>query len=179
MKLSVVAILCSFIVGFQAHAQQDLFGNNNQSAQAVGSTEAAAFRGLLGFTQGAINFGAEYESRKSSIRSVGGYFFYQTERKEGGVIEVPQVMALGGYMPLHLIGKNVIDLYIAPGFGLAMVKVGTDTETGIGPSLKIGAEYRTSATTSWGLQYGTYYNWFSQEAPAGADYASGAVTFLF
>lgn len=165
MRLSVVGVLFSFI----------LFGSLHVHAQ------MSAFRGGVGFTRGALNLTAEYESRQSNIRSNGGYFFMQTEKTSAGI---GQVMALGGYMPLHLLAKNVVDLYVAPGFGIAMVKVtsatgGSTTETGIGPSLKIGAEYRTSDTVSVGLQYSNYYNWFAEKAPAGDSFSSAAMTFLF
>lgn len=159
-----IGVLFSFILLGSLHAQ----------------AQTSAFRGGIGMTRSAINLTAEYESRQSNIRSMGGYFFYQTEKTSAAV---GQVMAIGGYMPLHLLAKNVVDLYIAPGFGLAMEKTtvagSSSSETGIGPSLKIGVEYRTSDTVSFGLQYANYYNWLSEKASSGSSYSTAAMTFLF
>lgn len=155
------------VVSFSAQAQ----------VPAATFSPKSSFRGLLGFDRGAFNLGGEYESRTSLVRAVGGYFFYQSEDKTNGI---SGVMAAGGFVPLHLLGNNRYDAYIAPGFGLAMIKnMAGQNETTFGPSLKIGAEYRQSVTTSFGLQFANYYNWFSSKAAQGISSTSATATFVF
>lgn len=145
------------------------------SAQAQDSS----LRALLGFTSGAMHFGADYEAKQSSLHGLGGYFFYQTEEDEAGKTAVAQVIALGANLPVHLLNDSKLDAYIAPGFGIMMVEQGNDDETAFGPSLKIGMDYKVAPTTKVGVQYSTYYNWLSDELIGSVDYASAAVTFLF
>jgi len=136
-------------------------------------------RALLGFTSGAVHFGADFEAKQSSLHGLGGYFFFQTEEDEAGKVAVSQVIALGANLPVHLLNHSTLDAYIAPGFGIAMVEFGDDDETTFGPSLKIGLDYKVGATTKVGAQYSKFYNWMSDEAAGSVEYASAAVTFGF
>ena len=138
-------------------------------------------RALLGFRQGALHIGADFEAKQTSLYGFGGYFFMQTEQDGANEAAVAEVMAIGGNVPLHLLNDSNLDLYVAPGFGIAMVEQGTADETTFGPSLKMGAEYKVSPTVKVGAQYSKYFNWMSDEPgiDANVEYASAAVTFGF
>ncbi|MES2769752.1 MAG: hypothetical protein V4596_11465 [Bdellovibrionota bacterium] len=134
-------------------------------------------RALLGFTQGAIHLGADFEMKKTNLYGLGGYFFMQTDDKDAAVSEV---MALGANMPIHMLTDSNIDVYVAPGFGIAMVDTGLEDETTFGPSLKIGADYKVSATAKVGVQYSKYFNWMTDDITQSSfEYASAAATFAF
>lgn len=141
------------------------------------SSEAqmASARGLGGFTKGAIHLGGDYESR-SPQSTFGAYFFLQTEGKDAGI---QQFLTGGAFLPIHLLQKSRFDAYISPGFGLGMIKMPIDNSNKmiIGPSFKIGGEYRTSSTNSFGLVYHTYFNWMEKEVAHSANYASLTATF--
>ena len=147
------------------------------TAQANAQLNSSTMRINFGFDQTAANLAGEYESKQSDLHGMGGYIFIQTEKKESGVVTVPQITALGGYMPVHLTNRSQLDVYVAPGAGIAMVKVGTSTETAVGPSLKMGVDYHTSSTLSWGLQYSTYFNWLNSKAGSGYEVSQATVKF--
>lgn len=156
-------------------------------ALTAGAFEANAqektLRALLGMTQGNLNLGADFEMKQSSAHGLGGYFFMQTDDDTANP-SVYGVMALGANMPIHLLNDSMIDVYVAPGFGILMIDdygsgAQKDDETTFGPSLKIGAEYQVSPQASIGLQYMNYYNWFSDDVTFKAEYVSAAATFAF
>lgn len=149
-------------------------------ALTAGSINAQAqdksLRALLGFTRGAVHLGADFEMKQTNLYGFGGYFFMQTDDEDEGIA---QVIALGANLPVHLLNDSKLDVYVAPGFGLAMVELGTVDETTFGPSLKTGVEYKVAPTTKVGLQYSKFFNWMTDDAPASAEFASASVTFGF
>lgn len=161
MKNIIVAVLAfvAMTVGtFSAHADNSL-------------------RGLLGFSGGALNIGADFEARRDNTFGFGGYFFLQTDEKNGNNISVYEVLAIGAFAPVHLLNHSKVDLYIAPGFGIAMIDTGPDDETTIGPSLKVGVDCRISNNLKAGIQYSMFYNWLSDKAPQGTEHTSATLTF--
>ena len=137
----------------------------------------------LGFTAGAANLGAAYEMNKNEFLSWGGYFFMQSEKDDAGVY---QTMALGALMKVHLIQKNDVNAYIAPGFGLTIINDFVDATTGkkddktvFGPSMRIGAQYHLNSTTKLGIERILFTNWFDDEAPAAVEYTSAVLGFEF
>jgi len=135
-------------------------------------------RPILGFNQSAIDLGVDYEKRVSHDMGWGAYFFYGAEDKP----TVHQVTALGAMAPIYLLDNGSLDAYVAPGFGLAMVKgIGTESdETTVGPSFKLGAEWRFSPTLKGGVQYFEVYNWFTDKtAPSSMKYASASLAIAF
>lgn len=141
-----------------------------------------SLRALLGFTSGAINIGADFEVKQTSLYGVGGYFFFGTDEYGAGKVTVYEVMALGAFAPIHLLTDNSVDVYVAPGFGLAMVDnpaPNGDDETTFGPTLKLGAELKVSPTMKIGLQHFIITNWMSDELADQISYTSAAATFAF
>lgn len=153
------------------------------SSTALTANAQGTLRGLLGFSGGAINIGADYEIKRDSMTGFGGYVFLQTDEKKNGTVLVNQVLALGAFAPVHLLNHSKIDAYIAPGFGIAMIDdvgpANNDDETTFGPSLKIGVDCRVSPTVAVGVQYSKFYNWLSDDAPTSSEHTSASATFEF
>jgi len=138
-----------------------------------------SLRALLGFSSGAVNLGADFEMKQTNTYGLGGYLFFATGDKDANNY---QVLALGAFSPIHLLNEDRVDVYLAPGFGLAMIDdsaPGGDDETTFGPSLKIGAEWKVSPTVKVGLQHFTVVNWMNDDAISQAEYTSAAATFAF
>ncbi len=149
------------------------------TAMTAGSLTANAqssLRGLLGFSGGVVNIGADYEAKQDNTFGFGGYFFLQTDEENS----VSEVMAIGAFAPVHLLNHSKVDLYIAPGFGILMIDEGNpngDDATTVGPSLKIGVDCRISRNLKAGIQYMNYYNWLSDKVASGTSHTSVAFTF--
>ena len=140
----------------------------------------------LGFSAQAIHLGVDY-NKMSDGSGIGGYFFYQTSKKSGAAVIVPQVMSLGATYKINFIDNNKILAYAAPGFGIHMAKeVGASTtgtasdETLIGPVFKIGTQIKLKPTFAIGLERQAFINWFSDKV-TGGEYVfySVAGTFWF
>lgn len=136
-------------------------------------------RPILGFKSSAANFGVDYEKRMNHDMGWGAYFMYGSEHKDNNATN--QVVSLGVMAPIHVVDNGALDLYIAPGFGIAMVKgiSPQDDETTLGPSYKLGAEWKFTSTVKAGVQYMTVYNWFTDKAAAEFRYASASVGIAF
>jgi hypothetical protein len=136
-------------------------------------------RPILGFKSDAVNFGVDYEKRMNHDMGWGAYFFYGSEHKDNTATN--QDIAFGVMAPIHILDNGSLDTYIAPGFGLAMIKglAGADDETTFGPSLKVGAEWKFSPTLKGGVQYFQVYNWFTDKAASEYDYASLSLGISF
>lgn len=136
---------------------------------------------LLGFSQGAVNFGANFEHQLDAGTGIGGYFHYASKDDSPGVGK-PQVISFGGYMPIHFTPSNgYFDTYIGPGFGLNMVDYGgaANDETVVGPSIKLGFMYRLNSTMKVGLDHLHIVNWFTDKAPASFAFTNAAMSFEF
>jgi hypothetical protein len=140
--------------------------------------QANHVRGILGFSSGEMNIGADYESRKGNV-GVGGYFLFSGDDEDTGKNEI---MALGAMAAVHLIDNSPVDIYIAPGFGIAMIEEpgpGGDDETTFGPIMKVGVEYAINEKAYLGLQHMFVYNWMSDDVSDSASFLNVAATFLF
>lgn len=124
----------------------------------------------LGFVQGAANLGVSYNMMNDGA-GIGGYFHMQTEKKNNGVIGVYQATALGVNYKMNLIDSSHVTAYMAPGFGIAMIKDGgTNTTTGaasdetvFGPAYALGAQIKLQAGMAIGLERMAYTNWFNDK----------------
>lgn len=147
------------------------------SAQAEGTNSV---RGILGFSSSSINIGADYEQRQTNFYGIGGYFFLGTgDDGAGATVQVPDVLAIGAFAPLHLTNYERFDVYIAPGFGFAKIEVKPNDKTTLGPSVKIGAEMKVAPTVKVGLQHFIITNWLSDKLPSQYSYTNAAATFSF
>jgi hypothetical protein len=123
----------------------------------------------LGFAAQAIHFGVDY-NKMSDGSGLGGYFFYQTSKKSGATVVVPQVMSLGATYKINFLDTNKFLAYVSPGFGIHMAKeVGISTtgkasdETLLGPVFKIGTQFKVKPSFTIGLERQAFINWFSDK----------------
>jgi len=145
-----------------------------------GSRGSSALTGLLGFTQSAVNFGVNYEHRLDSSMGFGGYFLYSGEEKDNG-LNKNQTMSFGAMAPAHVLDDNRFDIYLAPGFGITMVKGITpqNDETVFGPSIKTGMLFKISSNVKAGIEYSYFTNWFNDKSGPSAEYTNAALSFGF
>lgn len=146
-------------------------------AATYGYGSANSLTGLIGFSQSAVSFGANYEHRLDTM-GVGGYFLYSGEQKDAGK---NQTISFGGLAPMHLLDDSRLDVYLAPGFGITMVKgiSGQEDQTIFGPLWKIGAMFKMNSTVKVGLEQTNLVNWFSDKVSADVNYTNFAVNFAF
>lgn len=118
-------------------------------------------QGFLGFNSGAVNFGVDYEQKKSETFGVGAYFLYGSDDED---LLVPQTMNVGAMIRFHIINDDKFDVSIAPGFGVVLAEFPGDTdETILGPSMKLGFLYKLSNGHAIGLEYFETYNWLNDD----------------
>lgn len=141
----------------------------------------------LGFQSSAINAGFTYAKLEGNA-GFGGYFLHQAEKDSANV---SGMTSFGGLYKVNFVQSNTTTVYIAPGFGLTMVKVSTLDLTAliptykksdknvIGASLKLGAQYKVSPTVALGVETMTVTNWFESDAPGAAQVTSAAITFNY
>jgi hypothetical protein len=144
-------------------------------ASLYGSRDTLA--GQIGFSQAAVGFGAEYEHRLDTM-GVGGYFNYSSEEKTA---VKNQLMSFGGIAPIHLLDDTKLDVSIAPGFGITMVKGinGAEDQTVFGPLWKLSTYFKMNSSVKVGIQHTQLVNWFSNKLPANTNYTNFSVAFAF
>ena len=150
------------------------------------STSMNQITGSLGLTAGAINLGVTYIKPMADF-GFGGYFFFQTSKDKNNVPVVNQVMALGGLINVNVVDNRSVRAYVAPGFGIAMLKDSYNLTSGkksdetlIGPSFKIGAQLKTSGNFMIGLERQQFTNWLNDNVGGStAEYYSAVGTFEF
>lgn len=142
--------------------------------------------GKLGFSAQAFHIGVDYNKMLDGT-GIGGYFFYQANKKSGAQTSAYQVMSLGATYKVNFIDNNHIIGYMSPGFGIHMVKeigfsaTGTPSdETVLGPVYKIGTQIKVKPTFAIGLERTALVNWLNDKVPGGEFvYFSVAGTFWF
>jgi hypothetical protein len=162
---------------FTALAAFALITTGTLSAQAQSGN--SSLRALLGFTSSAVNLGVDFEMKQSRLYGFGGYIFMGSDQNDAGKTVVPGVLAVGGFAPIHVLNDEMVDVYVAPGFGIAKIDHPRDDNTTFGPSLKIGAEFAVAPTVKLGLQYFVITNWLEDEETDQVSYTSAAATFSF
>ena len=142
----------------------------------------------LGFSASGVHAGIDY-NKMSSGSGLGGYFFYQAEKKSNNVIVMNQVMSFGGTYKVVVAENKMSSAYISPGFGIHMAKEASlpnattgkqSDETLIGPVMKIGALYKAKPNFSIGIERMAITNWFNDSVYLSeASYYSVAAVFNF
>jgi hypothetical protein len=151
----------------------------SQAASSYASSYSRdSITGLIGFNASAVNFGANYEHRVDNNLGVGGYFLYGSEKKDVGI---NQITSFGGIAPMHILDDARTNVYIAPGFGIHMIKGinGAEDVTTFGPLWKIGAMFKMTSAVKVGAEHTQLVNWFSDKAAGNANYTNIAVNFAF
>lgn len=130
----------------------------------------------LGMSSSALNIGGRMEFDNSQ-GAFGGYIFLQTEKKDA---DVPQVLSLGAHSLLKLVDAVNVNAYLAPGFGLSMVKMeGTDDTTVVGPSIRIGAQLKLEVGGALGIERFEAWNWFDSKSTSNVAFTSLVYSFGF
>lgn len=168
------------VFAITAIAFATLLATSTSSAAPMGRSELT---GSLGMTRGASHLGAQFD-RGGDGHDLGGYFFYQSNKDKGGAPIVYQVMSFGGQLKIHAVSNRSIDLYVAPGLGLHMIKdipdAGKKTDvTAIGPTMRIGALLPLTSTVKIGIERLDLVNWFDDKADGTSTYYSAALAFVF
>lgn len=157
--------------------------NNDQSAASDNNMSIE-----LGFKQSALHFGVAFVKEMDPV-DLGGYFFFQTDKKYNDTPRVNQVISFGGLAKFYAMKSAKANAYIAPGFGIHMIKDSMDTvagstqksdKTAVGPLLKIGATLALNPTLNVGLEYTQLANWFDELIlDSSFTYTSAVVSFSF
>ena len=149
------------------------------STSAFAARGEDALTGLLGFSQTAVNFGVNYEHGLNSTMGIGGYFFFSGEKKENAGKN--QTMSFGAMAPAHILDDSNLNIYIAPGFGITMVKgiSPQSDETVFGPSIKTGMLFKITSKVEAGVEHQYFTNWFNDKAQAYVEYTAAALRFGF
>src|SRR6476661_6584103 len=95
-KFSV--LMLTLLVSASAYAQRGTVRSNNDYSSSVNGTAAT---GYLGFGQGALNIGADFEATMSNDAGVGGYFMLLTDAEKNNSDIRPQIIAFGGEAKVH------------------------------------------------------------------------------
>jgi hypothetical protein len=159
MKLTLKIIIATLLISGTAFAKEGNFA-----------------RGIIGFSQGALNIGADYEKLNDNT-GVGGYILFSGDEEDAGKSEV---LTIGAMVTAHVYSTEKLDFYVAPGFGFAQIEpVLGDDESTFGPSIKAGVEYTINNKVSAGIQHFFFYNWMSDEVQDHVSFLNAAVTFIF
>jgi hypothetical protein len=144
--------------------------------------------GHLGMVAGAFNLGVTYVKPKGDY-GFGGYLFMQSSKDKNNKTVVSSVTAFGALLKVNLVENHNIRAFVAPGFGMAMIKEGSISSTGsksdeniISPIFKMGVQYKFSSTTAVGLERMQFANWLNDNLNnyAGpADYYTVVASFEF
>jgi len=144
--------------------------------------------GLLGLTAGAFHLGVDY-IRTGAGLDWGGYFFMQSSKDKNSVTTVSQAMALGAMVRVSLLDNSKWRVFVAPGFGVNMVKDGSistaakkSDESIIGPSFKLGVQLKMAPQFLLGLEKTQFYNMLNDNVNnyvGPSEYYSVAGTFQF
>lgn len=165
IKLAVI----SLIISLQAFSSLALAGDKSVT-------------GLLGFSQSALTIGANFENKMDQYIGVGGYFLHSSEKKDNASKQ--QVMSFGATATGHIIDNSQLDVYLAPGFGVIMIKgltgsISGDDQTTFGPIWKMGFLFKATPTVKVGIEQTELVNWFSDKAYAQVSLTNAAVNFSF
>ena len=149
LRLSVIASLFTVLISWNAQALT--------FSESAATKSSKSIYGYLGFAEGGLGFGADYEYNIHRTYSVGAYgrIF-----KKDDNIGAPGVTALGAFVRPHFFIRTW-DFYISPGFGVLMIDSLVKDETALGPCLNIGVLFQYSPEWAFGIENFNQYAWFS------------------
>jgi hypothetical protein len=144
----------------------------------------------FGVGSGAFNLGFDYLTKDSENVESGGYILYLKDKDKafGGFNSTVRfgMFAAGAVVKIH-IPVDAWDLYVAPGFGLAVLNYVDSTtndpdasKTTVGPLFRAGVLRKASERISLGIEQGFVYNMFNSDLPDGPlAFANGTMRFIF
>jgi hypothetical protein len=181
MKKITIALILLALPGM-AFAQRR-YGSPMTTGMSYQSSSGNEITGSLGFVQTAVNVGVQY-TKKMSDYGMGGYFFLQSQKERSNTVIVNQVMSVGGQMKANLVDTSVLNAYMAPGFGIHMIKDVSDAgkksdKTVFGPTFRTAVLFGITPTMKLGFEHFQYWNWFDDVAPQWGSSLSAAMAFEF
>lgn len=162
-------------------------------AYSASSHSASEVTANFGFVAGAITIGGTYVKQMSDF-GFGGYLFVQSSKDKNNETVVSGVTALGALVKVNVYENNAVRAYLAPGFGIAMIKDGSTTQnavTGdvkksdenlISPTFKMGVQYKTQGNLIIGLERMQFANWLNDSLnnyKGSAEHYTVAASFGF
>lgn len=177
MRQLLITLLCGLAI--PALAQKPPRTPNQTTTNNMTFVSSSKALGLnVGFIKSALNVGATFDSNRET-GAFGGYFFYQTEKKENSAISVYNTMAFGGHVNLNIFNQNEWAFIVRPGVGLAMVKdvpttTGKSDETLIGPSIRWSFTHKLNGGQEVGFEQLNLWNLFNTNTntPSQSSYLS-------
>jgi hypothetical protein len=151
-KLTIFPFLTSLIfVSASASAEY--------SESAFSTYEHSAW-GAIGFTEGGLSLGGDYEYAADRTFGVGGLTrFYQSDKDQGAA----GIFLFGGYVRPHF-HRRAWDLFLTA--GLAVINIDDEAEdeksTTLGPVFGVGALYQISKVMAVGVESMGTYVWFDK-----------------
>ncbi len=130
--------------------------------------------GLVGFGQGGIGLGADYEMTVEPNVGWGGMFRYYSGLNDL-TNAAPKIFFFGAFVRPHW-NRGNWDFYFSPGIGFSMAKLETpaisDSETLITPILSLGTAWAFSDSMSLGVETTTIYGITDDDwrGPISVDY---------
>ena len=144
--------------------------------------------GNFGLHAGAVNFGVTYVKANPDF-GFGGYFFMQSSKDKNNTTVVNQIMAFGGLLKVNIVNNNKIRAFMAPGFGMAMLKDASVNAAGkksdenlISPTFKMGVQYKFNSNILVGIERMLVTNWLNDSINTlgyPTEYTSVAATYEF
>jgi len=152
-KLSTfIAVLCAALgsTAFAAEYSESTFSKYEHAAWVS-----------LGFTNGGLSLGADYEYAADRTYGVGGLLrFYNKDddRTADGI------MVIGGFIRPHF-HRRAWDLYVTPGFGIINIDGARnrDDATTLGPFMSYGVLYQVAESMAVGVESMTTSVWFDED----------------
>ena len=102
---------------------------------------------------------------------------------------VNQIMAFGGLLKVNIVNNNKIRAFMAPGFGMAMLKDASVNAAGkksdenlISPTFKMGVQYKFNSNILVGIERMLVTNWLNDSINTlgyPTEYTSVAATYEF
>ncbi|MCC7403582.1 MAG: hypothetical protein IT288_04210 [Bdellovibrionales bacterium] len=113
----------------------------------------------LGFWEGGLVIGGEYEYAFDRTFGLGGLARYYSKDNDKGA---PSIFVLGGFVRPHF-NRREWDLYVSPGFNLMMIDSQRDDETVLGPSITLGLLYQGGRSVAFGIDSTSFAGWFNDD----------------
>lgn len=195
MKMILVSLV--FAVGTTAFAQAKKMSPppkptsttvSSAPSYSANSHSANEITGNFGLVGGAVTIGGTYVKQMSDF-GFGGYIFFQSSKDKNNTPVVSGFTALGALIKVNVYENSSIRAYMAPGFGIAMVKDASVDGNGkksdenlISPTFKMGVQYKTQGNLIIGLERMQFANWLNDSLNnyAGpAEYYTVAASFTF
>ncbi len=116
----------------------------------------------LGFSEGGMALGADYENGANRTFGWGGYLRLYPDNDDRDLGNAAQINAFGAFIRPHFT-RQAWDLYVSPGFGIVQYERGSVDETSFGPILMLGLLYQFSGQMAFGVEQTSIYAWMNED----------------